>query len=488
MTVHHTYTCNSCGSRIPSENLRRTCLLCDDYHCCSDCARAHHDWHKERDGISATRASSLPWRYLLDTDNPTLHFLADSLFAHFTNSAVMNNTMSMEALAEFYTSLEAPPCRNPTHLVLAGVDNIRWIFGQVGCEHIFDKKRLWVTRNGFMALIRDLVRGDPDFAFKAINALLVQEGIHLPEIPRGAFPKDAGPNLMREAIAKLAKFIALRMRVEAPRDEGGVQEETKVGPLDAKAGEKKEHRKAKTDAGREDSPFRLLEDMEMSFEELTSEENERIAAQVLDIARNLKTDVGLHTLVQGVFEHATRDSTWAPRGAILVTQIYDVIPPHIQDDKTRDPSGVLVTGPSLFLKYLIGLSQETFQKVIVAGDIKDSVAGGNPALNSNTPKRRLGIVLFLGELINRGILNHRSACSILCDILNRVAPDQTEETWFLFARLFESVCPYLDQTKASPIMDQLCTYSERILREGEVKDTATMPSATILKVFLTPPA
>lgn len=125
--------------------------------------------------ISASGSALLLWHHLLSDDgtpNPSLYFLADSLFTHFAPSATSTSTsaMSLTSLSTFYTSMRAHPLTNPT--LLGDMVDIEHVFRHVGWEHIVNPAGIRHTRDGFVALVRDLVAEDPENGYKDFNLLI----------------------------------------------------------------------------------------------------------------------------------------------------------------------------------------------------------------------------------------------------------------------------------------------------------------------------
>lgn len=155
-----------------------------------------------------------------------------------------------------------------------------------------------------------------------------------------------------------------------------------------------------------------------ALNKMTPENFERIAGQILEIVSQSKDESDGRTLrqvIQLTFEKATDEAHWAPIYAKFCKLMLESMSVEIQDENIRDRSGAVVTGGSLFRKYLLNRCQEEFErgwKVNLPekpeGETEEAAMMSDEYYAAAAAKRRgLGLVKFIGELYKLGMLTER---------------------------------------------------------------------------------
>ncbi|OXV08971.1 hypothetical protein Egran_03264 [Elaphomyces granulatus] len=155
-----------------------------------------------------------------------------------------------------------------------------------------------------------------------------------------------------------------------------------------------------------------------NLNKMTPENFDRISELILTIVSQSKDETDGRTLrqvIQLTFEKATDEAHWAPMYAKFCKRMLESMSPDIKDENIRDKSGNVVTGGSLFRKYLLNRCQEEFErgwKVNLPGrpeGVTEEVAMmSDEYYTAAAAKRRgLGLVKFIGELYKLGMLTER---------------------------------------------------------------------------------
>lgn len=155
-----------------------------------------------------------------------------------------------------------------------------------------------------------------------------------------------------------------------------------------------------------------------ALNKMTPENFDRIAGQILEIVSQSKTETDGRTLrqvIQLTFEKATDEAHWASIYAKFCKRMLESMSAEIKDESIRDKTGNIVTGGSLFRKYLLNRCQEEFErgwKVNLPpkpeGDTEEAAMMSDEYYIAAAAKRRgLGLVKFIGELYKLGMLTER---------------------------------------------------------------------------------
>lgn len=155
-----------------------------------------------------------------------------------------------------------------------------------------------------------------------------------------------------------------------------------------------------------------------SLNKMTPEKFDKIADQILTIVAQSKDESDGRTLrqiIQLTFEKATDEAHWAPMYAKFCMRMLESMSPEIKDENIRDRNGNVVTGGSLFRKYLLNRCQEEFErgwKVNLPekpeGVTEEIAMLSEEYYRAAAAKRRgLGLVKFIGELFKLGMLTER---------------------------------------------------------------------------------
>ncbi|EER40362.1 translation initiation factor eIF4G [Histoplasma capsulatum H143] len=155
-----------------------------------------------------------------------------------------------------------------------------------------------------------------------------------------------------------------------------------------------------------------------NLNKMTPEKFDRISDQILEIVGQSKDESDGRTLrqvIQLTFEKATDEAHWAPMYAKFCKRMLDSMSPEIKDENIRDKQGNVVTGGSLFRKYLLNRCQEEFErgwKINLPekpeGVTEEAAMMSDEYYAAAAAKRRgLGLVKFIGELYKLGMLTER---------------------------------------------------------------------------------
>lgn len=165
-------------------------------------------------------------------------------------------------------------------------------------------------------------------------------------------------------------------------------------------------------------PDMVQRKVKAALNKMTPENFERIAGQILEIVSQSKAESDGRTLrqvIQLTFEKATDEAHWASIYAKFCKRMLESMSPEIQDENIRDKTGAVVTGGSLFRKYLLNRCQEEFErgwKVNLPpkpeGQTEEAAMMSDEYYAAAAAKRRgLGLVKFIGELYKLGMLTER---------------------------------------------------------------------------------
>lgn len=155
-----------------------------------------------------------------------------------------------------------------------------------------------------------------------------------------------------------------------------------------------------------------------ALNKMTPENFDRISSQILEIVSQSKDESDGRTLrqvIQLTFEKATDEAHWASIYAKFCKRMLESMSPEIKDENIRDKNGNVVTGGSLFRKYLLNRCQEEFErgwKINLPpkpeGVTEEAAMLSDEYYAAAAAKRRgLGLVKFIGELYKLGMLTER---------------------------------------------------------------------------------
>lgn len=173
-----------------------------------------------------------------------------------------------------------------------------------------------------------------------------------------------------------------------------------------------------TPGGERLSPEVVQRKVKAALNKMTPENFDRISGQILEIVSQSKDESDGRTLrqvIQLTFEKATDEAHWAPMYAKFCKRMLESMSPEIKDESIHDKNGNVVTGGSLFRKYLLNRCQEEFErgwKVNLPpkpeGNTEEAAMMSDEYYAAAAAKRRgLGLVKFIGELYKLGMLTER---------------------------------------------------------------------------------
>ncbi|BDD58322.1 hypothetical protein MAP00_003608 [Monascus purpureus] len=173
-----------------------------------------------------------------------------------------------------------------------------------------------------------------------------------------------------------------------------------------------------TPGGERLSPEIVQRKVKAALNKMTPENFDRISGQILEIVSQSKDESDGRTLrqvIQLTFEKATDEAHWAPMYAKFCKRMLESMSPEIKDESIHDKNGNVVTGGSLFRKYLLNRCQEEFErgwKVNLPpkpeGNTEEAAMMSDEYYAAAAAKRRgLGLVKFIGELYKLGMLTER---------------------------------------------------------------------------------
>ncbi|KAH3147919.1 hypothetical protein KXW18_003960 [Aspergillus fumigatus] len=165
-------------------------------------------------------------------------------------------------------------------------------------------------------------------------------------------------------------------------------------------------------------PDMVQRKVKAALNKMTPENFDRISGQILEIVSQSKDESDGRTLrqvIQLTFEKATDEAHWASIYAKFCKRMLESMSPEIKDENIRDKNGNVVTGGSLFRKYLLNRCQEEFErgwKVNLPpkpeGTTEEAAMLSDEYYAAAAAKRRgLGLVKFIGELYKLGMLTER---------------------------------------------------------------------------------
>ncbi len=219
-----------------------------------------------------------------------------------------------------------------------------------------------------------------------------------------------------------------------------------------------------TPAGVALDPGMVQRKVKAALNKMTPEKFDKISDQILTIAMQSKDEEDGRTLrqvIQLTFEKATDEAHWAPMYAKFCKRMLDMMSPEIRDVTIKDKKGDVISGGTLFRKYLLNRCQEEFErgwKIDLPqpkeGESREAIMLSDEYYEAAAAKRRgLGLVQFIGELYKLGMLTERIMHECVRKLVDyETMPDEAEIE--SLSKLLRTVGANLDSTdKGRPMMD-----------------------------------
>ncbi|KAB2569931.1 MIF4G-like type 3 [Lasiodiplodia theobromae] len=218
-----------------------------------------------------------------------------------------------------------------------------------------------------------------------------------------------------------------------------------------------------------------------ALNKMTPEKFDRIADQILEIAKQSENETDGRTLrqvIQLTFEKACDEAHWASMYAKFCKRMLETMSPAIKDEKVRDKNDNPVVGGNLFRKYLLNRCQEDFERGWEAnlpmkkeGESEEAAMLSDEYYVAAAAKRRgLGLIQFIGELYKLGMLTVRIMHECVMRLLNfEGVPDESNIESLV--KLLRTVGATMETSEAGAQM--IRAYFERI---EKVKDLPALPS------------
>lgn len=211
-------------------------------------------------------------------------------------------------------------------------------------------------------------------------------------------------------------------------------------------------------------PDMVQRKVKASLNKMTPEKFDKITDQILEIAAQSKNETDGRTLrqvIQLTFEKATDEAHWASMYARFCKRMLESMNPEIKDENIKDRHGQVVTGGSLFRKYLLNRCQEEFERGWKMnlpekpdGETEEAVMLSDEYYIAAAAKRRgLGLVKFIGELYKLDMLTERIMHECVKKLVDfEGIPDEAEVE--SLTSLLRTIGRSLDSTeRGPPIMD-----------------------------------
>ncbi|KAF2085004.1 ARM repeat-containing protein [Saccharata proteae CBS 121410] len=166
-----------------------------------------------------------------------------------------------------------------------------------------------------------------------------------------------------------------------------------------------------------------------ALNKMTPEKFDRIAEQILDIAKQSENESDGRTLrqvIQLTFEKACDEAHWASMYAKFCQHMLTNITPAVKDENVKDKNGNAVVGGNLFRKYLLNRCQEEFEHgwennlpPKPEGESEEAAMLSDEYYIAAAAKRKgLGLIQFIGELYKLGMLTIRIMHECVMRLLN----------------------------------------------------------------------
>ncbi|CAK7227870.1 hypothetical protein SBRCBS47491_006715 [Sporothrix bragantina] len=211
-------------------------------------------------------------------------------------------------------------------------------------------------------------------------------------------------------------------------------------------------------------PSMVQRKVKAALNKMTPEKFDKISDQILEIALQSKDEEDGRTLrqvIQLTFEKATDEAHWAGMYARFCKVMLDRMSPEIRDVTITDRKGEVISGGTLFRKYLLNRCQQEFERgwkvdlpAPKEGESKETAMLSDEYYEAAAAKRRgLGLVQFIGELYKLGMLTERIMHECVRKLVDyETTPDEAEIE--SLSKLLRTVGANLDNTdKGRPMMD-----------------------------------
>ncbi|KAK7617297.1 hypothetical protein IWX50DRAFT_335512 [Phyllosticta citricarpa] len=218
-----------------------------------------------------------------------------------------------------------------------------------------------------------------------------------------------------------------------------------------------------------------------ALNKMTPEKFDKIADQVLEIAKQSENETDGRTLrqvIQLTFEKACDEAHWASMYAKFCKRMLETMSTNIKDENVRDKNGNPVVGGNLFRKYLLNRCQEDFEQgwesnlpMKKEGETEEAAMLSDEYYVAAAAKRKgLGLIQFIGELYKLGMLTVRIMHECVMRLLNfEGMPDESNVESLV--KLLRTVGANMEANEAGSQM--IRAYFERI---EKVKDMPGLPS------------
>ncbi|OLL24653.1 Eukaryotic translation initiation factor 4 gamma [Neolecta irregularis DAH-3] len=251
-----------------------------------------------------------------------------------------------------------------------------------------------------------------------------------------------------------------------------------IKPLEASASRWKPRALAEISAeagpalGNEDplmTPDTVQRKVKALLNKITPNNEEKITAQILDIASQSKRETDGQTLrqvIQLTFEKATDEPNFSSVYADSARHMMDQMNSDIKDEKVLGKSGQPLSGGLLFRKYLLNRCQEDFERGWNVTPKLEGVTNPQEAellseeyyVAAAAKRRGLGLIKFIGELYKRSMLVEKIMHECVTKLLQNVTDPEEEEVESL-CKLLTTVGGMLDKDKGA---HRMTAYFERL--------------------------
>lgn len=207
------------------------------------------------------------------------------------------------------------------------------------------------------------------------------------------------------------------------------------------------------------SPEVVQRKVKAALNKMTPEKFDKISDQILEITSQSKYETDGRTLrqvIQLTFEKATDEAAWSSMYAKFCKRMLEAMDPSIKDENIKDRNDNLVTGGSLFRKYLLNRCQEEFERGWKVNlppkpeGVSDEAAmlSDEYYIAAAAKRRGLGLVQFIGELFKLGMLTERIMNECVRKLLDfeGVPEDETVES---LVKLLRTIGRALDISEKS---------------------------------------
>jgi len=210
------------------------------------------------------------------------------------------------------------------------------------------------------------------------------------------------------------------------------------------------------------SPEMVQRKVKAALNKMTPEKFDKISDQILEITSQSKYETDgltLRQVIQLTFEKATDEAAWSSMYAKFCKRMLEAMDPSIKDENIKDKNENLVTGGSLFRKYLLNRCQEEFERGWKVNlppkpeGVSDEAAmlSDEYYIAAAAKRRGLGLIQFIGELFKLGMLTERIMNECVRKLLDfeGIPEDETVES---LVKLLRTIGRALDASEKSKNM------------------------------------